>query len=139
MRVSAQLGETCLLFGQHVNTAAPGTIANHIASVYSGLVERDWYRRVMLKLADARETRSGSEYLSEVDSELDAVIMKMEELRRTGGMSGFSVKRGLAMLNDLRGRLENARNPHEVTSAFLELDSVRDLVDEALQSVSDRD
>ena len=101
-------------------------------------VERDWYRRAMLKLADARESRP-DEYLSLVDSELDELILRMDDLRKSGGMSGFSQKRGIDMLNDLRGRLENARNPHEVSSAFLDLDSLRDLVDEAAQVLADRD
>lgn len=102
-------------------------------------MERDWYRGLMLKLADARETRSHSEYLSDIDSELDAVIMKLEEFRKSGGLSGYSVKRGLNLLNDLRDRLENAKTAHEVNAAFMENDSVRDLVDEALQTISDRD
>jgi hypothetical protein len=101
-------------------------------------VERDWYRRVMLKLADAKESRPG-EYLSMVDSELDELIMRMDDLRRAGAMSGFSEKRGINILNELRGRLEKARNAHEVNSAFLELDAVKDLVDEAAEAIADRD
>lgn len=93
----------------------------------------------MLKIADARETRSHSEYLSEVDHELDSVIMKLEGYRKTGGLSNYSVKKGLNLLNDLRSRLENARNAHEVNAAFMENDGVRDLVEEALQTISDRD
>lgn len=92
----------------------------------------------MLKLADVRETRSNSEFLMEIDGELDAVIMKLEELRKSGGLSGYSVKRGMNLLNDLRGKLENARNPHDVNAAFMETDALRDLVDEALQTLSER-
>lgn len=93
----------------------------------------------MLDLADCRERMTHSEYLTEVDSQLDAVIMKMEELRRAGGLSGFSVKRGLQMLNELRDRLEKAKNAHEVNAAFLDLDAVKDLVDEALETIAERE
>jgi hypothetical protein len=101
-------------------------------------VERDWYRGVMLKLADAIESRPG-EFLQLVDSELDAVILRLEDLRKAGGMSGFSVKKGLNVLNELRNRLEVAQNAQDVRAAFVELDSVRDMVDEAVQTISDRD
>ena len=101
-------------------------------------VERDWYRRAMLKLADVRESRP-EEFLSEVDSELDELILRIDDLRKSGGMSGFSQKRAINILNDLRGRLENARNAHEVNCAFLELDAVKDLVDEAAQVLADRE
>lgn len=92
----------------------------------------------MLKLADARETRSNSEFLMAIDGELDAVIMKLEELRKSGGLSGYSVKRGMNLINDLRGKLESARKPHDVNAAFLETDALRDLVDEALQTLGER-
>ena len=93
---------------------------------------------MMLKLADAREAGSQSEYINALDGELDAVNMKLEELRRSGSMTGFSVKRALNMLNELRGRLEEAKNPHEVNAAFLDLGSVRELIEEALQTLADR-
>jgi len=127
-----------LLFVTRRNTAPHRPIAHSFSPDYDAAVERDWYRRVMLKLADARESRP-DEFLQVVDSELDGVILQMDELRRTGGMSGFSQKRALNMLNELRGRLERARNSHEVNTAFLELDEVRDLVDEAAQAIADRD
>jgi hypothetical protein len=101
-------------------------------------MERDWYRGVMLKLVDARETRP-DEYISILDSELDEVIMRLETLRREGGMSNFGVKKGLNLLNDLRSRLENARNGQEVRAAFLELDEVKELVEEALETLAGRD
>lgn len=101
-------------------------------------MERDWYQRVMLKLADARETRP-EEFLAMVDSELDEVIMRLEDLRVGGGMSSFGIRRGLNILNELRGRLESARNGQEVRAAFLALDEVRDLVADALQVIDDRD
>lgn len=101
-------------------------------------MERDWYRGVMLKLAEAVDSRP-DEYLARVDSELDEVILRLEDLRKSGAMSGFGVKRGLDVLNDLRGRLEIARNSQEVRAAFLDLDAIRDLVDEAVQTLADRD
>ena len=101
-------------------------------------VERDWYRRVMMKLVDARESRP-EDFLSVLDSELDEVIHRLEGLRTAGAMSGFGVKRGLNLLNDLRSRLEVAQNGQEVRQAFFDLDGVRDLVDEALQTIADRE
>ena len=122
-----------------MNTAALRSIAQISSDVYDERVERDWYRRVMLKLADAREIRSHSEFLSEVDSELDAVIMQLEQLRTAGGLSGFSVKRGLSMLNELRGLLEIAKTAHEVNVAFQKLDAVRDIVDDAIHTIAERE
>lgn len=101
-------------------------------------MERDWYRGVMLKLADAIESQPG-EFLSVMDSELDEVILRLEDLRKLGGMSGFGLKRGLDVLNDLRGRLEVARNAQEVRAAFLDLDALRDLVNEAAQTIADQE
>ena len=101
-------------------------------------MERDWYRRVMLKLAEARESPEG-DFLQTLDSELDDLSMGLEDLRKQGGMTSYSVKRGLNLLNDLRGKLENAQNGQDVRQAFFEVDAVRDLIEEARQAVADRE
>lgn len=95
-------------------------------------MERDWYRRVMLKLVDVREYR-GEDYLRAVDSELDELVLRLDELRRAGGMTGLSVRRGLNMLSELRSRLEVAVNSQEVRQAFTEFDAVKGLIEEAEQ------
>lgn len=101
-------------------------------------MERDWYRRLMLKLAEVRDTGSASEFLTILDSELDDLGIQLDGYRRGGIFSGFTLKRGLNLLADLRGKLEICRNGSEVRHVFLEVDDLRNLVDESLEAAEER-
>jgi hypothetical protein len=94
-------------------------------------MERDWYRRVMMKLMDARETRA-DEYLQILDSELDEMVMRLDEVRREGAFTSLTQRRGLNLVTDLRSRLEMARNGHEVRQIFLDSTGLEELLEDAM-------
>jgi hypothetical protein len=93
-------------------------------------MERDWYRRVMLKLVDAKDTRA-DEYLQILDSELDEIVLRLDEVQRAGGFSAFTQRRAYNMLTEMRSRLEVVRNGHEVRQVFMEETALEQILEDA--------
>lgn len=100
-------------------------------------MERDWYRRLMMKLADAREVSPG-EYVALLDSELDDLAMKLDGFRRRGSITSLTLKKGLNLLSELRSRLELAQSGPAVRHIFLESNQLQVLVDEVVEVSDDR-